>query len=602
MKSILLWDGRFPDRAPERVSVEDAVASAAVRSGVAAAANAAEAGELSAGGPLDPGMLTEVVIQHGASGAMRRVFLPYSVVMVGAAAGVLAWIRTPIGSGIAPPTKPLFYIADWADSRGAADYLDPAQANRGALSPLNWANDLAGANYLVGQSFSVAGDRTDQGLARVPAIVAAGMGTVRIYFGANNFAQTGGAATYTHAVSGAVIGSGQVVAQTFADVKQAADAFLASGAQVLIELEVGANGYDATQAQNARLYNAMVIAYANATPNVYYHDMRAIVLVDPAAAIPQFKAKFSEDGTHLNARGSYYAGKSLRAKLAQIIPAPYFTVPTRDYVMLPAAGRLQLASNPVFAVASGGSLGTVSAPATTTTIGSATVVVTLAAGLPIGVPVTGTGIPANTTILSRPANGGAGEYVLSNAATASGSITMVASTVAAGSVMPGSCNAVTAGGATMTTSVVADASGIGSNVILSPKFLAANDAVRLVSDIALANWSPGDFIEAYAEIEVTGAANLRAIQLEVSVNGTNSSGVQVGQPTQDMNNGASTVGPDEDYVLFERTRVIQISPAMTTKAFMSIGLRGIAAQAAAAGATSIRIKRLVVNRLPVSPY
>lgn len=506
-------------------------------------------------------------------------------------------------SGSIPaPTKPAYYITDWADSRGAADYLDGNQLNRGALSPLNWANDLSGANYLVGQNFSVAGDRTDQGLARVAAVAAAPMGTVRIYFGVNNFAQTGGAYTYTHAVSGAIIGSGQVVAQTFADVKQGAEAFLAGGAQVLIELEVGANNFDATQAQNVRLYNALVVAYANSTPNVYYHDMRSIVLVDPDAASPQFKPKYSEDGTHLNARGAYRPGKSLKAKLAQIIPAPYFVVPARDAVTLPAAGRTQLVSNPIFAVGSGGVASTVSAAGTTTTTGSTTVTVTLAAGLPVGVPVTGAGIPANTTIVSRPANGGAGDYVLSNAATASATITMIATTVAAGSVVPANCTAVTTGGTTVAVSVGADTTGIGNNVILTPKFLAANDVVRLVSDIAIGNWSPGDIVEAYAEIEIVGAVNLRAVQLELSVSGTNSAGVQVGQPTQDMNNGASTVGPDEDYVLFERTRVIQISAAMTTKAFMSVGLRGIAAQAAADGATSIRIRRLVVNRLTALPY
>ncbi len=330
--------------------------------------------------------------------------------------------------------------------------------------------------------------------------------------------------------------------------------------------------------------------------------MRPIVLVDPDAASPQFKAKYSDDGTHLNARGSYRPGKSLKTKLAQIIPGPYFTVPPREAVTLPAAGRMQLASNPIFAVGSGGAASTVSAPGTTTTTDSATVAVTLAAGLPIGVPVTGAGIPANATIVSRPANGGAGDYVLSNAATASATITMIATTVAAGSVVPANCTAVTTGGTTVAISVGADTTGIGNNVILTPKFLAANDVVRLVSDIAIGNWSPGDIVEAYAEIEVVGAVNLRAVQLELSVSGTNSAGVQVGQPTQDMNNGASTVGPDEDYILFERTRAIQISAAMATKAFMSVGLRGIAAQAAADGATSIRIRRLVVNRLTALPY
>lgn len=106
MKTILLWDPRFPDRRPARLTVEDTVASAAVRAGVAAAANPAEAGALSAGGALDPTMLTEVVLQHGNGGTTRRVFLPYSVVMVGALAGVLASIGTPIAGGVTPTPTP----------------------------------------------------------------------------------------------------------------------------------------------------------------------------------------------------------------------------------------------------------------------------------------------------------------------------------------------------------------------------------------------------------------------------------------------------------------------------------------------------------------
>lgn len=106
MKTILLWDSRFPDRRPARLTIEDTVASAAVRAGVAAAANPAEAGALSAGAALDPTMLTEVVIQHGSGNATRRVYLPYSVVMVGAAAGVLASIGTPIPGGVTPTPTP----------------------------------------------------------------------------------------------------------------------------------------------------------------------------------------------------------------------------------------------------------------------------------------------------------------------------------------------------------------------------------------------------------------------------------------------------------------------------------------------------------------
>lgn len=119
MKTILLWDPRFPERKPARLTLEDTVAAAAVRSGVAAAANPADAGALSAGGALDPTMLTEVVIQHGPRGATSRVFLPYSVVLVGAAAGVMASIGVPIPGGVTPTPSPTLVLASTTPSISA---------------------------------------------------------------------------------------------------------------------------------------------------------------------------------------------------------------------------------------------------------------------------------------------------------------------------------------------------------------------------------------------------------------------------------------------------------------------------------------------------
>ena len=102
MKKILLWDPRFPDRKPSRLTVDDTVASAAVRAGVAAAADPVDAGALAAGAVLDQGLLTPVLLQHGFQGGLVRVMLPYSVVLVGAAAGVLAGIGTPIAGVVTP--------------------------------------------------------------------------------------------------------------------------------------------------------------------------------------------------------------------------------------------------------------------------------------------------------------------------------------------------------------------------------------------------------------------------------------------------------------------------------------------------------------------
>jgi hypothetical protein len=91
VKTILLWDMRFPERRPSRLTVADAVASACVRAGVAAAADPADAGTLSSGGALSGSGPVEVALQHGA-GVQRtlRVALPLAAAQVAIAAGLAA--------------------------------------------------------------------------------------------------------------------------------------------------------------------------------------------------------------------------------------------------------------------------------------------------------------------------------------------------------------------------------------------------------------------------------------------------------------------------------------------------------------------------------
>lgn len=95
MKTILLWDPRFPDRKPTRLMLDDALASACVRAGVAAAADPSEQGALATGAPIDPGSLVEVIVQHGPPQRITRVVMPAAVVAVGAALGICA----PVGGG-----------------------------------------------------------------------------------------------------------------------------------------------------------------------------------------------------------------------------------------------------------------------------------------------------------------------------------------------------------------------------------------------------------------------------------------------------------------------------------------------------------------------
>jgi len=89
MKKVLLWDPRFPARAPERLTLADDVASAAVRAGVAAAADPAEQGALASGAVVSAGFPVEVILHHGAALDLAcHVTLPLAVAQVAYAAGI----------------------------------------------------------------------------------------------------------------------------------------------------------------------------------------------------------------------------------------------------------------------------------------------------------------------------------------------------------------------------------------------------------------------------------------------------------------------------------------------------------------------------------
>jgi len=90
MKTVLLWDPRAPERKPQRFNVNDTLASAMVRAGVAAPADPADYAALSAGGALDPSNLVEVVFEVGFLKQMARAFVPASVAAVGIGLGILA--------------------------------------------------------------------------------------------------------------------------------------------------------------------------------------------------------------------------------------------------------------------------------------------------------------------------------------------------------------------------------------------------------------------------------------------------------------------------------------------------------------------------------
>lgn len=247
--------------------------------------------------------------------------------------------------GVLPHRRLPHVVAPLGDSRAAAVYVDSAQRGYTANSALNWANAYLGQRMVVGQGFGKSGDRTDQVLARLPAAIASGAGLLYILVGLNDISQNFPSAT----TSGA---------SAFANVRTMIDAGRAAGMIVVVEAEVGANNLNATQVGQLHDFNAQLFEYAERMPGVHVHDARPVVM-HPGYAdnALQFRPDHSYDGVHLNGRGSSYAGESLAALLATLVP-PRIGVAINNRSALVGNGRRQLLLNPVFATATGGSIGT----------------------------------------------------------------------------------------------------------------------------------------------------------------------------------------------------------------------------------------------------
>jgi hypothetical protein len=88
--------------------------------------------------------------------------------------------------------------------------------------------------------------------------------------------------------------------------------------------------------------------------------------------------------------------------------------------------------------------------------------------------------------------------------------------------MAGFWSAQRSGAATGVASVgtAADGSGL-SEQIMQATFTAAGEEVRVIQDIAIGLWNPGDFVQAHAEVFVdAGSVNLAGVQLYLQANGT----------------------------------------------------------------------------------
>jgi len=501
--------------------------------------------------------------------------------------------------GVLPDRRLPNLVTALGDSRVAALYLDPAKQNRGTRSPLNYANALLGQRMTIGSTFGVSGDRTDQMLARLPDAIATGAGLLYVQGGINNIGATASgnpAFTYVHAVTGEVVTIDTVAAATMRDLRQIADTARRAGMTVVLENEVG--GSTLTLVEKLAALNdlrAMIADYGERAAGVYVHDAYSAVM-QPGATAPTFKAGYSYDGIHENGRGAFWHGRSLAAVIDRLVPAR--SILSRGAIDVPANGRRQLLTNHVFSTVAGGTAATWNATATTKS--STTLTVTSTATLPVGVAISGPGIPAGTTIVAQPVNGGAGDYTLSQSATASAAGVTIAVTPTSGTIPAGWTAAMSAGAGRAVLSSVANGDGVGNGVQAVIDFSGAG-SFRLEQSLAgtpggqyHANLRMGDEVEAFALIEIVGAPSVLAtVQLELSGASAGAGGVSFG--SLDMSGPATPVdqGMNDGAVVTLRTRPVVLAVATGAYPYLIANVR---VSAFTAGSVTVVVRQLGARR------
>lgn len=215
------------------------------------------------------------------------------------------------------PTKHANVWAVLGDSLAAALTVDTTlKQNSAATSPINWANSLSGgrAKYcaLNNGNFGVSGERTEQIMARVPAVVSTNAGLVFIFAGTNDIGQN-----YPTAATCAE--------RCASNIENMVRAILAGGARhVVVILPLGSTGW--TAAQYTILYDLhqRLKEMVERIPSVYLFDPAPAVLnaANSTTAIAA-KTNYFYDATHPNGRGAYYWGKALASDVVTPLVAPY---------------------------------------------------------------------------------------------------------------------------------------------------------------------------------------------------------------------------------------------------------------------------------------
>ncbi|MGN5374572.1 GDSL-type esterase/lipase family protein [Sphingomonas hankookensis] len=417
------------------------------------------------------------------------------------------------------------------DSRVAALYLDPARMNRGTRSPLHWANSLLGQRMTIGDTFGVSGDRTDQMLARLPAAIATGAGLLYVQGGINNIgAVASGNPAYTYAHAV----TGEVVTIDSVAAVAMRDlrqiADTARRAGMTVVIENEIGGSSLSTAEKIGALNNLRAAIAD-----YGAQTPGVHVHDAYAVVMQPGAATPTFRTGYAYDGIHATGRGAYwhgKSLATLLDrlVPPRSVLSRGAIDTPANGRRQLLANHLFTATTGGTAGN---------------------------GVTGD-VPSGWTAA---VSTNAGSAVLSS---------------------------------------VANADGVGNGVRAAIDFTAAG-SFRLEQALGgtpggqyHANLRPGDEVEGFALVEITGTpAILAAVQMEASAASAGSGGTGVTSLDMTGPAAATDLGINDSALLTLRTRPIILPVPSGAFPYLFTNVRIIAL---AAGSATIIVRQIGVRR------
>lgn len=205
-----------------------------------------------------------------------------------------------------------------------------------------WANLLLGSPFTLIGNFGVAGNTTEQMLARIDAVKYCGASVTFVQGGVNDLAA--GISPYTVAANLITI------ANTLKDYTK------------VCLLNIAPN---ATYYAGILIVNTLLANYARSVGNVVLVDVFASV-VDSTSVTGAFATNMSNDNLHLTVAGAYQYGAAIAAALSKIVAVQPFLVNSAADSYAIDASSLQILTNPLMS----GSAGTVSGTGASGTLAS----------------------------------------------------------------------------------------------------------------------------------------------------------------------------------------------------------------------------------------